>query len=58
LDRILIDPLPPYVWCQDVADFADGISDRAAGEGPCTALCRARARSGVSSTSFTSAIPT
>ena len=32
LDLILIDPLPPYVWYQDMADFADGISDRAAGE--------------------------
>jgi hypothetical protein len=31
LDLILIEPLPPYVWFQDVADFADGISDRAAG---------------------------
>ena len=32
LDLILIDPLPSYVWYQDMADFADGISDRAAGE--------------------------
>ena len=32
LDLILIDPLPPYVWYQDMTDFADGISDRAAGE--------------------------
>jgi hypothetical protein len=31
LDLILIDPLPSYVWYQDMADFADGISDRAAG---------------------------
>ena len=31
LDLILIDPLPPYVWYQDMADFADGISDSAAG---------------------------
>ena len=31
LDLILIEPLPPYVWFQDMADFADGISDRAAG---------------------------
>ena len=30
LDLTLIDPLPPYVWYQDMADFADGISDRAA----------------------------
>jgi hypothetical protein len=32
LDLILIDPLPPYVWYQDMVDFADGISDRGAGE--------------------------
>ncbi len=31
LDLILIDPLPSYVWFQDMADFADGISDSAAG---------------------------
>ena len=31
LDLVLIEPLPPYVWFQDMADFADGISDRAAG---------------------------
>ncbi len=31
LDLIPIDPLPAYVWYQDMADFADGISDRAAG---------------------------
>ncbi len=30
LDLILIDPLPSYVWFQDMADFADGISDSAA----------------------------
>ena len=27
LDLILIDPLPSYVWFQDMADFAEGISD-------------------------------
>src|SRR3954449_760720 len=27
LDLVPIDPLPPYVWYQDMADFADGISD-------------------------------
>jgi hypothetical protein len=27
---ILIDPLPSHVWYQDMADFADGISDMAA----------------------------
>ncbi len=32
LDLVLIDPLPPYVWYQDMVDFAAGISDRAAGD--------------------------
>lgn len=32
LDLILIDPLPSYVWYQDMVDFAEGISDRRAGE--------------------------
>ncbi len=32
LDLIAIDPLPSYVWYQDMVDFADGISDRATGE--------------------------
>jgi hypothetical protein len=31
LDLTLIDPLPSYVWFQDMADFAEGISDRTAG---------------------------
>lgn len=31
LDLIPIDPLPSHVWYQDMADFADGISDGAAG---------------------------
>ena len=31
LDLIIIEPLPSYVWYQDMVDFADGISDRAAG---------------------------
>jgi hypothetical protein len=30
LDLIPIDPLPSYVWYQDMVDFADTISDRAA----------------------------
>ena len=30
LDLIVIDPLPSYVWYQDMVDFAEGISDRAA----------------------------
>ena len=31
LELIPIDPLPPSVWYRDMADFAEGISDRAAG---------------------------
>jgi hypothetical protein len=30
LDLIPIEPLPSYVWYQDMADFADGISDQRA----------------------------
>jgi hypothetical protein len=30
LDLTPIDPLPSYDWYQDMADFADGISDSAA----------------------------
>jgi hypothetical protein len=33
LDLIAIDPLPSYVWYQDMVDFAEGISDRATGQG-------------------------
>jgi hypothetical protein len=32
LDLIMIDPLPSHVWYQDMVDFADGISDRGAGD--------------------------
>ena len=31
LDLIPIDPIPTYVWYQDMADFAKGLSDGAAG---------------------------
>jgi Uncharacterised protein family (UPF0158) len=31
LDLILIDPLPSWAWYQDMADFADGITDEHAG---------------------------
>lgn len=31
LDLVLIDPLPSYVWYQDMADFAELISDESAG---------------------------
>lgn len=30
LDLVGIDPLPSYIWYQDMADFAEGISDEAA----------------------------
>ena len=31
LDLVPIDPLPSYVWYEDMADFAEGISDEGAG---------------------------
>jgi hypothetical protein len=31
LDLICIDPLPSWVWYQDMADFAEGITDERAG---------------------------
>jgi hypothetical protein len=31
LDLIVIDPLPSYLWFQDMADFAEGISDSVVG---------------------------
>jgi hypothetical protein len=31
LDLIPIDPLPSYVWYQDMADFAEGVSDDGVG---------------------------
>jgi len=31
LDLTLIEPLPPYVWFQDMVDFAEGISDTRTG---------------------------
>jgi hypothetical protein len=31
LDLICIDPLPSYIWYQDMADFAEQISDERAG---------------------------
>ena len=31
LDLVPIDPLASWVWCTDMADFAEGISDDAAG---------------------------
>lgn len=32
LDLIPIDPVPSYVWYQDMVDFADGISDAMTGD--------------------------
>jgi len=31
LDLVVIDPLPAWVWYQDMADFADGIANQDAG---------------------------
>ncbi len=31
LDLLAIDPLPSYVWYQDLADFADQVTDERAG---------------------------
>jgi hypothetical protein len=31
LDLIVIDPLPSWIWYQDMADFADGVTDERAG---------------------------
>ena len=31
LDLVVINPLPSWVWYQDMADFADGITDEPAG---------------------------
>ncbi len=31
LDLVVIDPLPSWVWYQDMADFADGVTDERAG---------------------------
>ena len=33
LDLICIDPLPSWVWYQDMADFAEAITDERAGRG-------------------------
>ena len=38
LDHILIDPLPSYIWYQDMVDFADGISNGATRRRLATAL--------------------
>ena len=38
LDLICIDPLPSYIWYQDMADFADQLSDDRAGRGLARAI--------------------
>jgi Uncharacterised protein family (UPF0158) len=38
LDLVVIDPLPSWVWYQDMADFADGITDERAGRGLARAI--------------------
>ncbi|SIM51517.1 UPF0158 family protein [Micromonospora cremea] len=38
LDLVCIEPLPSYVWYQDMADFAERISDEAAGRGLARAI--------------------
>jgi len=43
LDLIPIDPIPSYVWYQDMADFAEGISDGVAGRRLARALQGPRA---------------
>ena len=32
LDLLAIDPIPSYVWYEDMVDFAEGISDRGAAD--------------------------
>jgi hypothetical protein len=40
LDLVGIDPLPSYVWYQAMAEFADRVSDRRAGDSLTQALQR------------------
>ena len=49
LDLIPIDPLPSYVWYQDIVDLAEGISDRVAAPHS-RSRYRGRERSGASRT--------
>ena len=46
VDLICIDPLPSSVWYQDMADFADRISDDRAGRRLARATCVSRLRTG------------
>ena len=56
LDLILIDPLPPYVWFQDMADFIEGVSDLEASRDLAQSF-KDQARSDDSRTSCTSTTP-
>ncbi len=38
IDLVAIDPIPSYVWYQDMADFAEGLNDEAAGRRLSSAL--------------------
>jgi hypothetical protein len=52
LDLVGIGPLPSYIWYQDMADFAEGISDDHARRRP-VALSRAKAPFAGSRTNYT-----
>ncbi len=56
LDLIPIDPLPSYVWYQDMVDFAKGIPDPVA-SGRFASVLQGRAHSDGSRTSSSSTIP-
>jgi hypothetical protein len=53
VDLVGIRPLPSYVWYQDMADFADGVSDEHAGRRLARAIRGKGARSGGSRTNCT-----
>jgi hypothetical protein len=57
LDLLCIDPLPSYVWYQDMADFADRLTDERAGRRLARAICGRGASRG-SKTSCTRSIQT
>jgi hypothetical protein len=57
LDLVCIDPLPSWVWYQDMADFAEAITDEPPGAG-WHGASRAKAHSAGSRTSSTTSIRT
>lgn len=57
LDLIVIDPLPSFIWYQDMVDFAEGVSDRTAGLRLSSSLQERGARSGASRMSSTNTTP-